>query len=41
MCVKCRLDGELPDGRRREILFAIHNPHPAATHRQIKMPAYA
>jgi len=41
MCVKCHLDGELPDGRRREELFAIHDPHPAATHRQIKIPAYA
>lgn len=41
MCVKCHLDGELPDGRRREGLFAIHDPHPAATHRQIRIPAYA
>jgi len=41
MCVKCHLDGELPDGRREDVLFAIHDPHPAATHRQRKIPAYA
>lgn len=33
MCVKCCLDGELPDGRKVEIL-AVHIPHPAATHKQ-------
>ena len=41
MCVKCHLDGELPDGRRKDTVFAIHDPHPAATHRQINIPAYA
>ena len=41
MCVKCHLDGELSDERRGEEFFAIHNPHPAATHRQRRIPAYA
>lgn len=31
MCVKCRLDGELPVGRKVELL-AVHISHPAAAH---------
>lgn len=36
MCVKCQSDGELPAGRKaiNNGLFAVHVPHPAATHRQ-------
>lgn len=39
MCVKCQLDGELPVGRKAELL-AVHILHPAAAHdRYRKIPA--
>ena len=30
MRVKCRVDGELPFGRKEQMVLAVHGPHPAA-----------